>query len=102
MRICHCMSTVLATLALSTACNDVTPQGYVELVEGSRECAANTDCVLAGEGMCTCASPINKSAEAEVTEAATDVDCKNVTSTMCPAHANLRCESNRCVTDDSP
>jgi hypothetical protein len=97
------LSLVLSLPLLATpACDDVTPQSYVELVESSRECSADTDCVLAGEGGCTCASPINMSAQEEVTEAAAELDCENVTTTMCPAHDNLRCEADRCVTDGSP
>jgi hypothetical protein len=84
------------------ACDEVTPRGYVELVEGSRECGGDTDCVLAGEGGCTCASPVSQSAREEVEAAAAELDCENVTTTMCPVHDNLRCETNRCITDGSP
>ncbi len=87
---------------LGLACDEVTPQSYLELVEGSRECAAHADCVLAGEGECTCASPVKTSAQEEVIQAAADLDCEGVTTTQCPTHGNLRCEASRCITDDSP
>lgn len=94
------ISAALVGLSLS-ACG-ITPEGYVELVEGSRACSADAECVLGGEGTCTCAAPINQSHLEEVTEAAADVDCEHATTTMCPAHDNLRCDAGRCVTDGSP
>lgn len=95
-------SLALAVACALLACDEVTPEGYVELVEGARGCSADTDCVLAGEGGCTCASPVNVSSREEVDESAAGLDCEHVTTTMCPAHENLRCEAGRCVTDDSP
>lgn len=84
------------------SCDEVTPQSFVELVESSRTCEADEDCVLAGAGECTCASPVNRSAEEEVNEAALDVACENVTAENCAPTDNLRCEANRCVTDGAP
>ncbi len=92
----------ILVIACLGACDDVTPQEYVDLVEGARECTADGDCILAGAGECTCAAPIHVDREQEVLAAGMDLDCERVTATMCPAHANLRCEANRCVTDDSP
>ena len=94
-----CLALFLLTLA---ACDDVTPEGYVELVEGSRQCAADAECVLAGAGECTCDAPIHADSREEVEAASMEVECERVTTTMCPAHDNLRCEANRCVTDGSP
>jgi hypothetical protein len=85
-----------------SACDEVTPQSYAEMVEGARACESNEDCVLAGEGPCTCAAPINAASQEEIDEAAECLDCDYVTTTDCPANENLRCEAERCVTDDSP
>lgn len=90
------------TLGISLVACEVTPQDYVELVEGARECSADGDCVLAGEGGCTCASPVNAASREEVDESAADLDCWYVGTTMCPATDNLRCEASRCVTDGNP
>ena len=93
---------VIAASASLCSCSTVSPESYVDLVEASRACETTDECTLAGAGDCTCPAPINRSAEPEVTEAAAEVDCQNATSTMCPMHENLRCEQNRCITDDSP
>jgi hypothetical protein len=92
----------LSMMLLLAACDEVTPEGYVELVEGARACTADADCVLAGSSMCTCDAPIEASRRQEIEAAALEVECQGVGTTNCPAHTNLRCEALRCVTDESP
>ena len=95
----HIMALALAAV-LSSACSNTTPEEYVELVESSRACGADGECVLAGAGECTCAAPVNKSDAEEVQEAADDVECEGAV-VRCPAHNNVRCEAGRCVSDES-
>jgi hypothetical protein len=92
----------VVTLLVLAACADVTtPEEYVEIVEGSRACAADGECVLAGSGACTCAAPVNAAEAARVDEAAAEVDCKGAT-VECPSQGDVRCNAGRCVSAESP
>jgi hypothetical protein len=89
-------------LVAAVGCHDVTsPQEYVDLVEASRACSVDAECVLAGAGDCTCPAPVNASEAATVDEAAAEVDCRDVT-IECPAHSGLHCAAGRCVSPESP
>ena len=93
---------VLSALSLN-ACDDMSAQQYADLVDEARACAAADTCVLAGEGACTCATPVNASEEGAINEAADDFDCEKVeTADRCTAHSNIRCEAGRCISDESP
>jgi hypothetical protein len=89
------------------ACADVTsPEEFVSLVDASRSCGSADTCVLAGSSACTCATPVNANDEAAVNEAAAQVECEGATvmdgGGCPPAHDGLRCDSGRCVSDQSP
>jgi hypothetical protein len=91
----------VALSALLCGCTQASPGDYRDLVEASRGCAGDSDCVLAGAGPCTCDAPVNQAAADDVATTAAEVDCQGAT-IACPENANLRCEAGRCVTDDDP
>jgi hypothetical protein len=90
----------LLSLAL-VACSDTSPSEFVELVESSRGCSATAECTVAGAGECTCATPVNVAAVADIDEAASEIECERATIT-CNDNANVRCEGGRCISDGSP
>ena len=89
-----------AALALG-GCTSTSPEEFVEIVEEARSCQDGDSCELAGEGPCTCPTPVNASAVASVDEAAMDVACEGAVAD-CVSHQNIRCEDGRCRSDESP
>ena len=77
-------------------------QDFSALVDDARACDEGDTCVLAGQGGCVCARPVNAKRAAEVDSAAeavaccTPLGCEDV---LCSGFENLRCENGACTGD---
>lgn len=90
------------TMTMVFGCGHTLPDtsaDFLTLLDSSQSCVTGkSQCVIAGQTICTCARAINSEAKAKVDAEASKVQCGGKL-VQCRGVTHPRCEQNYCVSD---